>query len=80
MEELKNNISQCSRKALINFNNNAASCYDRIISNIANLIVQKKELHYNVTVVHATILADAKPKLKSALGISEDFTNIAKPS
>eukprot|EP00957_Ditylum_brightwellii_P151986 11573629-Ditylum_brightwellii.AAC.1 len=42
MEELKNDISRCSRKALINFDNNAASCYTWIIPNLANLIGRKK--------------------------------------
>eukprot|EP00957_Ditylum_brightwellii_P174172 13260245-Ditylum_brightwellii.AAC.1 len=73
MEELKNDISQCSRKALINFNNDAASCYDRIIPNLANLIGQKKGLHCNVTFVHVTTLAEAKLKLKTALSVGDDF-------
>eukprot|EP00957_Ditylum_brightwellii_P064871 4921484-Ditylum_brightwellii.AAC.1 len=73
MEELKNGISWCGRKTLINFNNNAASCYNRIIPNLANLIGQKKGLHRNVTFVHATTLAEAKLKLKTVLGVSDDF-------
>eukprot|EP00957_Ditylum_brightwellii_P124685 9503769-Ditylum_brightwellii.AAC.1 len=73
MEELKNDISWCSRKALINFDNKAASCYDRIILNLANLIGQKKGLHCSITFVHVTTLADAKFKLKTALGVIDDF-------
>eukprot|EP00957_Ditylum_brightwellii_P094340 7183414-Ditylum_brightwellii.AAC.1 len=45
LEETKNDITQYSRKPWINFDNNAASCYDRIIPNIANLIGRKKGLH-----------------------------------
>eukprot|EP00957_Ditylum_brightwellii_P010326 780695-Ditylum_brightwellii.AAC.1 len=35
MEESKYNTSCASRKGLINFDNNAASCYDRIIPGLA---------------------------------------------
>eukprot|EP00957_Ditylum_brightwellii_P200361 15275124-Ditylum_brightwellii.AAC.1 len=38
MEELKADISRCSRKALMNFDNDAALCYNWIIPNLANLI------------------------------------------
>eukprot|EP00957_Ditylum_brightwellii_P064600 4902639-Ditylum_brightwellii.AAC.1 len=70
MEALKNDTSRCSRKALINFDNSAASCYNRIIPNLANLIGHKKGLHCNVTFVHANTLAEAKFKLKIALSVS----------
>eukprot|EP00957_Ditylum_brightwellii_P089964 6851272-Ditylum_brightwellii.AAC.1 len=73
MKELKTDISQCSQKALINFDNDAALCYDRIIPNLANLIGKKKGLHRNITFVHAKILSKAKYKLKTVLGVSEDF-------
>eukprot|EP00957_Ditylum_brightwellii_P027859 2105412-Ditylum_brightwellii.AAC.1 len=80
MEELKNDISRCSRRAFIDFNNNAASCHDRIIPNLANLIGQKKRLHCNVTFVHAKTLVEAKFRLKTALSVSDDVINIVKPS
>eukprot|EP00957_Ditylum_brightwellii_P092805 7066201-Ditylum_brightwellii.AAC.1 len=49
MEELKTDISQCSRKALINFDNDTATCYDWIIPNLTNLIGKKKGLHHTIT-------------------------------
>eukprot|EP00957_Ditylum_brightwellii_P093732 7136965-Ditylum_brightwellii.AAC.1 len=73
MEEMKNEISYCSRKLLVDFDNNVASCYDRIIPNLANLVGQKKGLHRNITFVHASTLEEARFKLKMALGVSEDF-------
>eukprot|EP00957_Ditylum_brightwellii_P193115 14703668-Ditylum_brightwellii.AAC.1 len=73
MEEMKNEISHCSQKPLVNFDNDAAACYDRIIPNVAHLIGRKKGLHRNITFVHATILAEAKLKLKTALGVSDDY-------
>jgi hypothetical protein len=38
MEELKTDICYASRKPLINFDNDAASCYDRIIAYVASLV------------------------------------------
>eukprot|EP00957_Ditylum_brightwellii_P187092 14248946-Ditylum_brightwellii.AAC.1 len=79
MEEMKNEISHCSQKLLVNFDNNAASCYDRIIPNIANLIGHKKGLHKSITFVHASTLAEAKFKLKTAFStlfdINEELSN-----
>eukprot|EP00957_Ditylum_brightwellii_P096308 7335442-Ditylum_brightwellii.AAC.1 len=68
MEEMKHDICHCSCKSLVNFDNNAAACYNRIIPNIANLIGRKKGLHRNITFAHATTLEEAKFKLKIALG------------
>jgi hypothetical protein len=70
-EELKIDICLASRKSLVNFDNDAASCYDRILAPIASLIGRKKGLHRLVTLVHATTLKEAKYKLKTALGVSE---------
>ena len=71
IEELKNEISNCSRKCLVNFDNDASSCYDRIIPALASLIGRAKGLHRNVTYVHAQTLKEAKYKLKTNLGLSE---------
>jgi hypothetical protein len=70
-EELKIDICLASRKSLVNFDNDAASCYDRILAPIASLIGRKKGLHRLVTLVHATTLKEAKYKLKTALGVSD---------
>ena len=74
MEELKNEISHASRKSLINFDNDAASCYDRIIPALASLIGRKHRIHQNVVFVNArTRLKGAKYKLKTLLGVSDKF-------
>jgi hypothetical protein len=48
MEELKNNISYARRKSLINFDNDAASCYDQIIPALASILGRSQGLHRNV--------------------------------
>eukprot|EP00957_Ditylum_brightwellii_P135099 10300535-Ditylum_brightwellii.AAC.1 len=68
MEELKTDIIWCSRRALINFDNNATLYYDQIIPNLANLIGRKKGLHHNNAFVHVKTLSEAKYKLKTVLG------------
>jgi hypothetical protein len=73
LEEMKNEICYATRKSLINFDNDAASCYDRIIPALASLIGRKHGLHKNVTFVHATTLAEAKFKLKTSLGVSDEY-------
>eukprot|EP00957_Ditylum_brightwellii_P013469 1016548-Ditylum_brightwellii.AAC.1 len=45
-----------------------AACYDRIIPNITNIIGWKKGLHRNLIFVHASTLAKAKYKLRTAFG------------
>eukprot|EP00957_Ditylum_brightwellii_P192512 14658037-Ditylum_brightwellii.AAC.1 len=73
MEELKYDISYTSRKSLINFDNDAALCYDRILPNVSSLVAQKFGLHKNVTFAHATTLEKAKYHLKTALGVSDEY-------
>eukprot|EP00957_Ditylum_brightwellii_P051005 3867989-Ditylum_brightwellii.AAC.1 len=48
IEELKDDISYSSRKDIINFDNDVASCYDWIIPSLASLVAWKKGLHKNV--------------------------------
>lgn len=73
LEELKNEISYMSRKSLINFDNDAALCYDRIMPALASLIGRKLGLHQNVAFVQASTLEENKYKLKTSLGVSEEF-------
>jgi hypothetical protein len=73
MEELKNEISHASWYTLINFDNDAASCYDRIIPALASLIGRKHRIHQNVVFVNASTLKEAKYKLKTLLGVSNGF-------
>jgi hypothetical protein len=54
LEELKSEISYCSRKALLNLDNDASSCYDRIVVSLASLINHKYRQHRNVVLVNAT--------------------------
>eukprot|EP00957_Ditylum_brightwellii_P132245 10083907-Ditylum_brightwellii.AAC.1 len=59
IKELKYDICYSSHKLLINFDNDAGSCYDRIPPYISSLITQKKGMDKNVTFVYAKMLQDA---------------------
>ena len=69
-EELKTEICRMSRKALINFDNDAQSCYDRIVPSSASLIARSLGMHPNITKMHADTLKRARYRLKTSLGVS----------
>ena len=71
LEELRIDLLYLTRRTLITFDNNAASCYDRIIASLASLINRKYGLHWQVAVVHGRTLQEARYKLRTAVGISE---------
>ena len=73
IEEMKTEICHATRKSLINFDNDAASCYDRIIPALASLIGRKFGMHRNVVFVHARTLEETKYKLKTSMGVSDEF-------
>ena len=63
-EELRRDISVLTRTAYSNFDNDAASCYDRILMSIASLSRRKYGVHRKVVYVHAATLKKAEYKLK----------------
>jgi hypothetical protein len=70
LEELKYDISLTSRRTLFNFDNDASSCYDRIIISLASLINRKYGLNRKVVAVHADTLRLARFFLRSQDGLS----------
>lgn len=72
LEELKYDISYTTRRNLLNFDNDAASCYDRIIVSLASLINRKYGMHRSVVLVHATTLQQARFHLRTQFGFSEN--------
>jgi hypothetical protein len=70
LEELKYDISYTSRRTLFNFDNDATSCYDRIILSLASLINRRYGQHRKVVLVHAITLREARFHLRTKLGYS----------
>ena len=75
LEELKYDISYITRRTLFNFDNDATSCYDRIIVSLASLINRKYGIHRKVVAIHASTLHQARFHLRTLSGISEQFYN-----
>ena len=73
LEELKYDISFMTRRTLFNFDNDATSCYDRIIVSLASLINRKYGLHRKVVANHASTLLQARFHLRTLSGISEQY-------
>eukprot|EP00957_Ditylum_brightwellii_P136315 10395754-Ditylum_brightwellii.AAC.2 len=57
IKELKYDICYCSKKSLINFDNDAVSCYDQRLPNVSSLVM----------------LEQAKYRLKTALEVSDEY-------
>lgn len=73
LEELKYDLAHMTRRTLFNFDNDASSCYDRIVVPLASLVNRKYGLHRKVVAVHAQTLQEARFYLKTAAGISESY-------
>ena len=71
LEELKYDLSFLTRRSLFNFDNDATSCYDRIVVSLASLLNRKYGLDRKVVAVHAATLQEAQFRLKTATGISD---------
>ena len=66
-------ITRMSRKSLARFDNDAASCFDRIIPNVGALASRSFGVHDSVATVSAYTLQDAKYCLKTQLGITTEL-------
>eukprot|EP00980_Cylindrotheca_fusiformis_P027514 scaffold20799_cov73-Cylindrotheca_fusiformis.AAC.3 len=71
-EELKYDLCRLSRKPLVNFDNDAQSCYDRIIPSVASLLGRYHGLHPNITAMHGELLQHATFRVKTSLGVSTE--------
>ena len=73
IEEMKNEISRASRKSIINFDKDATSCYDRILASLASVTSRKHGVQRTIVMVNATTLKEAKFRLKTMMGVTEEF-------
>ena len=71
LEEIKYDISYTSRRSLVNFDNDATSCYDRIIVSLASLINRKYGQNRKVVTIHANTLREAKFHLRTQFGYTD---------
>jgi hypothetical protein len=72
LEELKTEIAYGSRKPLMNMDNDASFCYNRIIVSLASLISRKYGQNHHVVLVNAKTLEEAQYRFKTELQVSEE--------
>jgi len=72
MEEIKIDISYLTRRILLTFDNDAASCYDRILPVLVSILNQKYGLPIELARVHGMMLLQAEYRLLTAKGISDN--------
>ena len=65
IRELEYEIGRITRKSSLHFDNDATSCYDRILCFLANLASQKYGMQKKICVVQGKTLAEAKYFLKT---------------
>lgn len=70
LEELRIDVSIMTRRTLMTFDNDAASCYDRITINLASVVNRKYGLHKNITAIHGKVLGQTNYSLITANGVS----------
>lgn len=73
MEEMEYEISKCCLHPMIKNDNDAASCYDRILVYVGNLLSRKRGMPVQVCRVQGTNLEAAKYYIKTMLGESVTF-------
>lgn len=72
VEELQYEISRATRRSVLLTNYDAASCYDRIIPNLAALVSRKFGVHELVTKSNFITLRDTEYRVRTELGLAEN--------
>jgi hypothetical protein len=73
IKEFEMEICRASRKGLVKLDIDAASCYDHILPILASIISRSYGVHRNVALINAKTLKEARYKLKTMLGVLEDW-------
>ena len=71
MEELRLDYSLLTRTPYCNFDNDASSCYDRILLALSSLAARGLGMHRDIVFIHASTLQEAEYKLKMGKNISD---------
>ena len=71
IEETMNEIGRASRKDYVKFDNDASSCYDRILPQLAAIAGRRQGLPSSIVQVNTATLKQARYRLRTALGVSK---------
>jgi hypothetical protein len=78
IEELQFEISRATRKAIVQTDYDAMSCYDRIIPNLAMLVSRKFGVSSETTHSNASTLEKAKYHIRTDMGVLKLATSMIK--
>jgi hypothetical protein len=73
IKEMEYEIVRLTRKPLVHIDNDATSCYDRILCFLANLASRKYGQSANICTVQCNTLQEARYHLKTKFGISDEY-------
>jgi hypothetical protein len=68
---LQYDYAALTRWPAIKFNNDATSCYDRILPSVSNITARSMGFHSHVAQIHGDLLEQAVYRIKTQLGISD---------
>lgn len=77
-EELCYDIARCSKTTLLNFDNDATACYDRVLAELASLAGIKHGQHPNLIAVNTRTLQEARYYIRSRTATSSQFYKHSK--
>ena len=70
MEEWRYEYAFATRTSFAQMDNDASSCYDRIVPSLSSLVGRSLGINKNVTAVHGKILKETRFTLQTAAGLS----------
>jgi hypothetical protein len=73
LKRLTYDMTRIQRSNLGTFDNDAKSCYDRIINSLAMLSAQRIGMPHTPIATHAGVLASMRYVVKTAFGVSESY-------
>jgi hypothetical protein len=77
-KEMKYNYAKLTRTELLTIDNDAKSCFDRILCNVAMLISLYFGISIKMCTLQATTLKETIFRIRTAMGDSEVFTSTQK--
>ena len=72
LEEMMNEIGRATSKPYIKFDNDASSCYDRILPQLASIASRQQGIPESIAKLNTSTLREARYRLRTALGVSKE--------
>jgi len=80
IKEMEYEISRLTRKPLIQYDNDAKSCYDRIPPYLGNVASRRFGISKKLSILHGKCLQSARYHIRTKLGITTDYASHDPPN